>query len=206
MIAYVFTILISAIAFGAFSFAGLLIARTYFGGAPLPGGPPPGVPPTRILIVACGLVGAICGYRGLGPEALAIIALACALMTAIWCVDVTRGFIPDALTLAPLAVLVIAGLLTGRWFMAVAAAVPAAPFAFMAWRTKGIGMGWGDVKLAALGGALLGMRDAMLAFAIASVIAIVIAKVRRTGAQPVAFGPYLASAIVVPLCLRTGLS
>jgi prepilin signal peptidase PulO-like enzyme (type II secretory pathway) len=74
----------------------------------------------------------------------------------------------------------------------------------MAWRTKGIGMGWGDVKLAALGGALLGMKDAMLAFAVVSIVAIVIAKIQRREKQPLAFAPYLATAIIIPLVLRTG--
>ncbi len=197
-------IIISAIAFAIFAFAGILIARTYFTGERLADGPPASEPPVNVLIVAGALIGAICAYRGLRPEALAIVAACCALMAAIWYTDVTRGIVPDALTLLPLGALIVGGLLAGRWYIIVVAAVPAAPFAFMAWRTKGIGMGWGDVKLAALGGALLGIQDAMLAFALASVVAIAIAKVRRAEKQPVAFGPYLASAIIVPLCLHTG--
>ncbi len=199
------SILITSVAFATFSFAGALIARTYFGGEPIPDGPPVSQPPVRSLIIAAAIAGGVCAYRGLGAEALAIVAASCALMTAIWYTDVTRGIVPDSLTLIPLGALIVAGCLTGRWYLALAAAIPAAPFAFMAWRTKGIGMGWGDVKLAALGGALLGMKDATLAFALASFIAIVIAKLRRAEARPVAFAPYLASAIIVPLCLRTGM-
>jgi leader peptidase (prepilin peptidase)/N-methyltransferase len=197
-------IVITAIAFGIFAFAGVLIGRTYFGGEPIADGPPVGEPPVNVLVAAAAIVGGICAYRGMPPEALGIVAASCALMSAIWYTDVTRGIVPDSLTLIPLGALIVGGLLSGRWYVAVVAIVPAIPFAFMAWRTKGIGMGWGDVKLAALGGALLGMKDAMLAFALASLIAIVIAKVRCSGKQPVAFAPYLATAIIVPLCLQTG--
>jgi leader peptidase (prepilin peptidase)/N-methyltransferase len=197
-------IVTTAIAFGIFAFAGILIARTYFGGEPIPDGPAAAEPPVVALVIAAAIAGGICAFRGMPPSALGIVAASCALMAAIWCVDVTRGIVPDALTLVPLIALVIAGFLTGRWYVAVVAAIPAAPFAFMAWRTKGIGMGWGDVKLAALGGALLGMKDAMLAFALVSVVAIVIAKFQRREKRPVAFAPYLASAIILPLVLRTG--
>jgi leader peptidase (prepilin peptidase)/N-methyltransferase len=198
------TVASTALAFAIFTFAGILIARTYFSGEPIADGPPVAEPPVSALLIAAAIAGAICAYRGLGPSALGVVAASCALMAAIWYTDVTRGVVPDPLTLLPLGALILAGFLTGRWYVAVVAAVPAAPFAFMAWRTKGIGMGWGDVKLAALGGALLGMKDAMLAFALVSVVAIVIAKVQRREKRPVAFAPYLASAIIIPLCLRTG--
>ena len=197
-------IIVSALAFGIFAFAGILIAKTYFHGAPIADGPPVAEPPVIALLIAAAIAGGICAYRGMPPSALGIVAASCALMAAIWYTDVTRGIVPDSLTLVPLIALIIAGFLTGRWYVAVVAAVPAAPFAFMAWRTKGIGMGWGDVKLAALGGALLGMKDAMLAFAVVSIVAIVIAKVQRREKQPLAFAPYLATAIIIPLVLRTG--
>ncbi|MGD0472538.1 MAG: prepilin peptidase [Candidatus Velthaea sp.] len=197
-------IIVSALAFGIFAFAGILIAKTYFNGAPIADGPPVAEPPVIALLIAAAVAGGICAYRGMPPSALGIVAASCALMAAIWYTDVTRGIVPDSLTLVPLIALIIAGFLTGRWYVAVVAAVPAAPFAFMAWRTKGIGMGWGDVKLAALGGALLGMKDAMLAFAVVSIVAIVIAKIQRREKQPLAFAPYLATAIIIPLVLRTG--
>jgi leader peptidase (prepilin peptidase)/N-methyltransferase len=198
------TIGITAIAFGVFAFAGILIARNYFGGEPIADGPPVAEPPITVLLIAAAIAGGVCAYRGLSPSALGIVAASCALMAAIWYTDVTRGIVPDALTVLPLVALIIAGFLTGRWYLAIVAAVPAAPFAFMAWRTKGIGMGWGDVKLAALGGALLGMKEAMLAFALVSIVAIVIAKIQRTDKLPLAFAPYLATAIIIPLVLQTG--
>jgi prepilin signal peptidase PulO-like enzyme (type II secretory pathway) len=86
-----------------------------------------------------------------------------------------------------------------------ASAVPAIPFAVMAWRTKGLGLGWGDVKLVALGGALLGMQTAILAFALAAIAAIVVARVQRRTSEPLAFGPYLVAAIAVPLTMTVAL-
>jgi leader peptidase (prepilin peptidase)/N-methyltransferase len=198
----VLTIFGAAAAFGAFAFAGVMAARTYWDDiAPLPDAPPRSEPPTLAIVAVAVLLGVLCGLRGIPPTGLAVVALTVGLMSAIWCVDVRRGIVPDALTLIPLVVLVLANALMGRWFVTLAAIVPAVPFAIMAWRTKGQGLGWGDVKLAALGGALLGMQTAMLSFAIAALVAVAVAAIRRAGKQPIPFGPYLASAIALPLAL-----
>jgi len=202
----VFGMLLTAAAFAAFAYAGSLVAQTYWSTLPtLEGSPEPQTPPIIVLVCAAGAIGAVCALRGSPAQTLAIVAVMAGVLTAIWCVDVTRGIVPDALTLLPLGALLIAGLLTGRWYVLFAAAVPAIPFAIMAWRTKGIGLGWGDVKLVALGGALLGMQTAILAFALAAVAAIVIARIQRRTSEPLAFGPYLVTAIALPLTLAVGL-
>jgi prepilin signal peptidase PulO-like enzyme (type II secretory pathway) len=198
---------VTAIAFAAFAYAGALAAMTYWGSIPrLEGGPTPvAAAPVTFLIGAAAVIGAVCAWHGEPTQTLAIIAAMTGVLTAIWCVDVTRGIVPDALTLIPLLILVVAGLMTGRWYVLAAAIVPALPFAYMAWRTKGMGLGWGDVKLVALGGALLGMQTAILAFAIATAGAIVIARLRRQAAEPIAFAPYLVAAIAVPLAVAVGI-
>ena len=197
--------LVAAVAFGLFAYAGILIARVFYADLPhLAGSPEPHDPPVRILIAVAAVLGAVCAQRGVPPPTLAIVAGVCAIMAAIWCTDSQHGIVPDALTLIPLGALTVSGLISGHWFVALAAVVPALPFAFLAWRTKGLGMGWGDVKLAALGGALLGMQDAIFTFAVAGMIAVIVTKVRRRSKnQPLAFAPYLAAAIVVPLALHT---
>lgn len=198
----VLEILVTAAAFGAFAYAGALVAATYWSSLePLDGAPASQTPPVMLLVASAALIGGVCALRGTPTEALAIIAAMVTVLTAIWCVDVSRGIVPDVLTLVPLAALLIAGLLTGRWYVVLAAVIPAIPFAVMAWRTKGLGLGWGDVKLAALGGALLGMQTAILAFAVAAIGAIVVARIRRRTAEPIAFGPYLVTAIVLPLAI-----
>ena len=202
----VFGMLLTATAFAAFAYAGALAALTYWSTVPpLDGSPTPQSPPVTILVCAAAVIGAACALRGAPTGTLAIVGAMVGVLTAIWCVDITRGIVPDALTLVPLAGLLIAGLLTGRWYVLLAAAVPAIPFAIMAWRTKGLGLGWGDVKLVALGGALLGMQTAILAFALAAVGAILVARIRRRTTEPLAFGPYLVTAIAVPLVMVAGL-
>lgn len=206
MILTAFGVLLTAGAFAAFAYAGALAALTYWAAVPhLDGSPQPQSPPVTILVCAAGIIGAVCAVHGAPTGTLAIVGAMVAVLTAIWCVDITRGIVPDALTLVPLAALVVAGLLTGRWYVVLAAAVPAIPFAIMAWRTKGLGLGWGDVKLVALGGALLGMQTAILAFALAAVGAILVARIRRQTTEPLAFGPYLVTAIALPLALVAGL-
>jgi prepilin signal peptidase PulO-like enzyme (type II secretory pathway) len=199
-------IFVTAIAFAAFAYAGILAATTYWAAVPpLEGSPEPQQPPIFILVGAAAAIGAACALHGAPGTTLAIIAAMVGVLTAIWCVDVTRGIVPDALTLVPLAGLLIAGLLTGRWYIVLAAVVPAIPFAVMAWRTKGLGLGWGDVKLAALGGAVLGMQTAILAFALAAIAAILVARIQRRTSEPLAFGPYLVAAIAVPLTMTVAL-
>jgi prepilin signal peptidase PulO-like enzyme (type II secretory pathway) len=65
-------------------------------------------------------------------------------------------------------------------------------------------MGWGDVKLAALGGALLGAQDATLAFLVAGGAAYVVAHRGKRAGKPIAFGPYLAVSIVATLAALPG--
>ncbi len=81
------------------------------------------------------------------------------------------------------------------------------PFAFAAYLSRGRGMGWGDVKLAAVAGAMLGASNALLALALAAFAAAVAARLQKrtlvidgrgaaaaTLARPVAFAPYLIGA------------
>jgi prepilin signal peptidase PulO-like enzyme (type II secretory pathway) len=197
------TILLATVAFAAAGALGLAAARGVCGPAaePLPGGPPPGVVPQQALIAGAAVLGAIAAYRGLPLPGLLIVGLACALLTAVWASDVVRGIIPDVFTVVPLGAILLAAALAGHWEVPAAAVVPAIPFAFLAWRSGGLGLGWGDVKLAMLGGPLIGMQNALMAFALGCLAAVVVARVRKTSHQPIAFAPYLASAIAVPLAL-----
>lgn len=195
-------ILLSTIAFAGAAALGLVAARSLCGPLePLPGGPPPGTVPQRALVVVAALLGAVAAWRGLPVPGLAIVWLACGLLAAIWASDVMRGIIPDMFTLVPLSAVLLAAALTAHWEVLAAAVVPAVPFALLAWRSRGEGLGWGDVKLAMLGGPLIGMQHALMAFALGCLAAVVVARVRKVGHEPVAFAPYLASAIALPLAL-----
>jgi prepilin signal peptidase PulO-like enzyme (type II secretory pathway) len=199
------TILLATVAFAGAAALGLAAARGVCGtiaDVP-PGGPPPGIVPQRLLVVVSALLGAVAAYHGLPLAGLAIVWLACGLLTAIWASDVMRGIIPDMFTIVPLGAIMLAAALAGHWEVLVAAVVPALPFAFLAWRSRGLGLGWGDVKLAMLGGPLIGMQYALMAFALGCLVAVAVARIRKVSHQPVAFAPYLASAIALPLALIT---
>jgi prepilin signal peptidase PulO-like enzyme (type II secretory pathway) len=199
------TILLTIIAFAGAAALGLAAARGVCGSVAEspPGGPPPGIVPQRLLIIGAAVLGAIAAYRGLPLPGLAIVGLACGLLTAVWASDVLRGIIPDVFTIVPLGAILLAAALAGHWEVCTAAVVPAVPFAFLAWRSGGLGLGWGDVKLAMLGGPLIGMQYALMAFALACLAAVVVARVRKTSHQPIAFAPYLSSAIALPFALVT---
>jgi hypothetical protein len=49
------------------------------------------------------------------------------------------------------------------------------------------------------------MQTAILAFALAAIAAIVVARVQRRTSEPLAFGPYLVAAIAVPLTMTVAL-
>jgi prepilin signal peptidase PulO-like enzyme (type II secretory pathway) len=195
-------ILFWCVAFAGLGAAGVYTARYVCAGqTPLADGPPPGHVPARLLIGANALLGAFAAMRGLPWQGLAIVGLACGVLTAVWVADVEQGIIPDAFTLAPLGALLLAAALSGHWYVAIVAIVPALPFAVLAWRSRGIGLGWGDVKLAALGGPLIGIQGALIFFALGCTAAVIVARVRGISGRPVAFGPYLATAIALPLAL-----
>ena len=77
-------------------------------------------------------------------------------LTGCWYCDLARGIVPDFFTLFPLAALGSFAAVEGEWRVLISAAVPFVPFALAAVFSRGRGMGWGDAKLVALGGAVLG--------------------------------------------------
>ena len=187
--------------FGAAGFAGSVAGR-YFAERleSLPGGPSPARAPVPLLLACCALIGAAIGPRTTPVHAL-VLALVCAALIAVWITDARRGIVPDIFTLGPLALVLFIALREHAWWLMISAAVPFVPFAAAALITNGRGMGWGDVKLAALGGALLGAEISLLAFSIACAAAAAINffQGRRRGA--IAFAPYLAAAIGLALPL-----
>jgi prepilin signal peptidase PulO-like enzyme (type II secretory pathway) len=204
-------VVLAAVAFAAAAALGILAARYVCGDIEaLPEGPPQMPIPVRALIIGSAVLGAIAAARGLSPPTLGFIALAFGILAAIWASDVSAGIIPDVFTLFPLAAILLADLaavfvhkVTGGAFLILllVTIVPTIPFAFVAWRSGGLSLGWGDVKLAALGGPLLGLQESLLAFSIGCAAAVVVARVRHTGNSAIAFGPYLAAAIAIPLAV-----
>ncbi|HEY0798646.1 MAG TPA: A24 family peptidase [Candidatus Baltobacteraceae bacterium] len=166
---------------------------------PFDDGPAPGRPPRIVLIGGGFALGLSVWLGGANATEIAIAAVLDLALVAIWASDVRCGIIPDYFTLVPLAGLVILRVWLRQWDFVISTVVVSLPFALSAALSGGRGMGWGDVKLAALGGATLGSYLALAAFVAGSVIALLVAWMRGRTSAPIAFGPYLSGAIGVAL-------
>lgn len=165
---------------------------------PFEDGPRPGKPPLAALLIGSVLVGAFMAARVPSLPIVAMSGIVTAALAACWYCDVRCGILPDCFTLGPIALIAVVAAINHNWYALVSMVVVFIPFALSAYVSKGIGMGWGDAKLAALGGGLLGMNHALLAFIVASLLAVAVAWLRGRGRkEPIAFAPYLAGCIAV---------
>jgi leader peptidase (prepilin peptidase)/N-methyltransferase len=160
-------------------------------------GPRPGKPPSTALLAGAVIIGGLLAARGTPISGLAVFAVLIVSLVACWYSDVRCGIVPDYFTLVPLVLVLGLALVDHDFLPIVAAIVVSLPFAGAALLSKGRGMGWGDVKLVALGGAVLGLQTSVLAFSAACLLAVVITVLRRRRDEPVAFVPYLAGSIAV---------
>ena len=185
---------------GGAGFAGAIIARRICERtAPLPDGPPAGRPSVVLLTACACLAGLVEGLRGAGVPELTLATLLAWALAGIWYSDVRRGIVPDVFTLAPLALIFAGAAVLHQWGTFASAGIVFVPFAAAALASRGLGMGWGDVKLVALGGAVLGWDTAVLAFGSACAVAVIVALARKRRHEPLAFAPYLVAAIALPL-------
>ncbi len=187
--------LLGALFFGAAGYAGSILGLLFAERIErFPDGPEPGRAPVPFLIAGCAIIGAVVAAHADRGQVL-LIAIVCAALVAIWITDSIGGIVPDVFTLGPLGLILIVALAQHNWFAFGSAAIPFVPFAFVAMVSRGRGMGWGDVKLVALGGALLGAEISVLAFSAACIVAVVLNYARGRRRGPIAFAPYLAAAI-----------
>ena len=194
---------LTTIAFAIAAWLGTFLAEALCADLrPYEDGPAPVAFPRWPFPLAGAIVGLASALHGTTPLHLGVLALVMAALAASAASDMRCGMIPDVLSVGPLVLVVGLSAYERTWAPVFGAAFVLLPFAVTALFSRGRGMGWGDVKLAALGGALLGARDAALAFTLASVAAYLIA--RRSGGlrRPIAFGPYLAGSIIVALALE----
>ena len=178
-----------ACAYGA-TLAGAALCRDV---EPFADGPRSRQPPVLAFVVAAAAVGVAIAVRHPTIPQIAIGALLVGTLVACTYSDMVCGIVPDRFTLIPLGALVVYSIFAGDVRPLVAALVVAFPFAGAALLSKGLGMGWGDVKLAGLVGAVVGIAPAIVAFACACALAGTIAIVRGRTREPVALVPYLAS-------------
>jgi prepilin signal peptidase PulO-like enzyme (type II secretory pathway) len=168
---------------------------------PFEDGPRAGKPPVLALVAGSFAVGMLLGMRTSNIPLLAIELVLVVSLAAAWYSDVRCGIVPDYFTLIPLGIVLGVAVLTHQYGPLVSAAVVFLPFGAAAFLSKGRGMGWGDVKLAMLGAAVLPLEAAILAFAAACFVAVVVAVVRNRRSEPIAFAPYLACAIALGMAV-----
>jgi prepilin signal peptidase PulO-like enzyme (type II secretory pathway) len=188
--------LIGAAFFAAAGYLGTLLGSVYAECIQaFEDGPPAHRAPVGLLIGACAILGALVTAHVASPLQILLAGLVCAALVAVFITDARRGIVPDAFTIGPLTFILFAGLLQHDWGVFLSAAAPFVPFAIAAALTRGRGMGWGDVKLAALGGAVLGAQLSLIVFAVACLAAGALNYRRGAQRGPIAFAPYLATAI-----------
>ena len=197
-------VIVGAVLFGAAGRLGTIVADACYGGIErAPDGPPAGAVPAWIFVAAPAALGACVALHADSALTVAVLLVAVLALTVCAQTDVRSGFIPDAFSLGPLVVVLAVAALRHEWEPLWGALFVLVPFGALAAISRGRGMGWGDVKLAVLGGALAGMGGITVAVAVASFAAWIVHASGRRDRQPIAFGPYLVAAIGGSLALGT---
>ncbi len=135
-----------------------------------------------------------------------VIGISCLVLAAIH--DARTGFIPDRLSIGACFVIVCLAGVGGTLPQTLLAAVgTAAPMLLLYALTRGRGLGFGDVKLAALIGAVLGLSLGYIALGLAFVVGAAICIIglwlrRMHRGQEIAFAPYLAIGSLIALFAR----
>ena len=197
------TFLVVALIFGAAAFVGIELSAT-LGPRLYPGREALPFPRRRrvVLIGAAALLGALAAAGRADWQALTLAAIVCVSLSASWHSSTVYEKIPDFFTLVPLGAVLIAAAVQGEWFLILGAVVPFVPFAAMAYLTKGRGFDWDDAKIAALGGALLGIEASIFVLAGACIIAVAVAFGRKRTREPIVIAPYMIGAIAAAMAVR----
>lgn len=195
--------LVGALFFALSGYAAVLLADVLTRGIkPFEDGPRPSSgPPVWLLALGCSLLGAFTVSHAASSAQIGLVAIVCSALAAAWYSDSRCGIVPDVFTAGPLLVILGIAALRHEWSVFGAAFIPFAPFALAALLSRGRGMGWADVKLAALAGAVLGVQMALVALAIACIAAAAYTYTVDKRSRPIAFAPYIAGAIVAAMPL-----
>ena len=200
----IFSLIVSAITFACASYLAVELANWLFSkvGRPAKASEDTMKMLRALLPVATGVVGAMLATYNADWKTFAILAIVCAcLAMATWC-ELVFGVVPDAVLIAPLAIILIDAVLHSSWGQIAAAIMLAIPFGALALMSKGQGVARTDIELAALGGAILGFKFGVIAFVVALVAAFAINFQRRGEKLQVDLTPYLSSSIVVAILVR----
>jgi prepilin signal peptidase PulO-like enzyme (type II secretory pathway) len=154
----------------------------------------------------------LCWHYGLSPELGVMIFYAC-LFIIIFVIDLEQGLILNKVVYPTMVVALLLALYPWPWlpqsmgmrvaYAALGGGIGFVIFLLIALLSRG-GMGWGDVKLAALIGLATGFPQVFLAIIMGAIlggivaVALMIAK-KRKRREAIPFGPFLALAAMVTL-------
>lgn len=169
---------------------------------PFTDGPRSANAPAWLFAVGAAAVGAAVALHGANALQCAESALVVLALAAAAAADARCGIIPDLCTLLPLGAVVVATVWRHDAAPLISASIVAIPLAVAAWFSRGLGIGWGDVKLAAFAGAALGGRDTFVALFAAFLAVSLWSLLRRRTTEPAAFAPYFVTAIAVGIGIR----
>jgi leader peptidase (prepilin peptidase)/N-methyltransferase len=197
---------LGAALFGTAGWCGRMLAETRYASLEREAdGPLPVALPAWLFVAVPAGLGTVVGLHGVQPVTLALLVIAVLSLTVCAATDLRSGLLPDLFTIGPLVVVVAVSAQQGDWLPLAGAVFALLPFAAIAAISRGRGMGWGDVKLAALGGALVGIGGITLAVTLASAAAFLVFSVKGRTREPIAFGPYLAVSIGALMALGSAL-
>lgn len=166
---------------------------------PLEGSPPPSHVPMLALPLMFGLVAGIVAARSAAlPQIFMAAGLLCVLAAA-WASDAKRGLVFDWFTIPAMLAVVISCVVFHNYNPLIWGATVALPFAVAAFASKGRGMGWGDVKLVAVGAAVVGLQTGVVALVVACLAVSVGAFVRGNRSEPISFAPYISACFALAL-------
>ena len=164
-----------------------------------------------------GIVFAVCAWRYGSTPQLPIALVASASLVVLSGIDVRTQLLPDQITLPLLWFALLAAAF--GWTIGPAQAIFGAALGYLSlwsvyWVFKLLtgkeGMGYGDFKLLAALGALVGMRGILPIVFIASFLGAIIGGIQlavqgRDRATPIPFGPYLAAAGFIQLVMGSAI-
>ena len=191
-----------AFLFGCAAFVGLVASQLLSANiVALDDGPKPVHVHEAVFIVLFAAVGYVLAIRGATVLQLGLVALIGVPLIGACYSDLRKGIVPDAFTLIPIAIIAVAVVINHYWWVAASMLLIFIAFAIASWFSKGLGIGWGDTKLATLCAAVLGLQDALLALAIACLVATGVSVIRSRGKQPVALAPFIVLAALTTIVL-----
>jgi prepilin signal peptidase PulO-like enzyme (type II secretory pathway) len=195
----------AAACFAGAGWLGLRLAGALYGAlAPAIDGPGAIAVPDWVFLAVAACAGFCIAVHEESPARVALLLVVVLALTVCAATDFRCGMIPDLFSVGTLAAVLAFSAAAHDWAPLRGALFGFVPFGAMALVSNGRGMGWGDVKLAALGGALLGLAGITIAVALAALAAYIVARTLGQLRRPIAFGPYLAISIGVGLAIGGG--